>query len=353
MSDRASGLSRPAAVARPLVVYTDPPWLLAPPVGGAATDLDLEREIYGEAARLRVGPSKNGRYLFEGPEFLSSLEGANAIVIYRCRVTESLLRASGSGLKVIARQGVGIDNLNLPLLQRSGIRSFNLPDYCVDEVASHTIGLALALERRIIPQHLALSAGRFDVYHGGVPRRLQSRTAGIVGFGRIGRAVSHRLKLFYGEVLAFDPYVSGDLMAGYGIASVAFDELLQRSDAVFLHCPLTEETTALVNERSLARMKPGAILVNCARGGIVDSQALYRALREGRLGGAALDVFAPENPHQDGFYPRILAMENVVATSHRAFLSTESEASVRRRVAEAVRDVLLAGTGRATVGWLS
>jgi D-3-phosphoglycerate dehydrogenase len=318
-----------------------------------ADDLDLERAIYGEAASLRVGPRKDGRYLLEGPEFLASLEGANAIVVYRCRVTEPLLRAAGTGLKVVARQGVGIDNLNLPLLQRSGIRSFNLPDYCVDEVASHTIGLALALERRIVPQHLALSAGRFDVYHGGVPRRLQRRTAGIVGFGRIGRAVSQRLKLFYGEVVAFDPYVSDDLMAGYGIAGVAFDELLQRSDAVFLHCPLTEETAALVNERSLARIKPGAILVNCARGGIVDSQALYNALREGRLGGAALDVFVPEDPHQDRFYARIVTMENVVVTSHRAFLSTESEASVRRRVAQAVRDVLLAGSGQAPVGWLS
>jgi phosphoglycerate dehydrogenase-like enzyme len=334
---------------RPAVIYTDPPWAMID--GGPSLDrFDVERAVFGDGVVLRVGPARDGRYLLQGDELRDRCRDCDALVVYRCRVSEELLDAAGGRLKVVARQGVGVDNLNAPLLERRSLPSFNVPDYCVDEVAAHTMAMVLALERRLIPQHVGLAAGSFDVYHGGVPRRLSEQTAGIVGFGRIGRAVAQRLRLFYGRVVACDPYVSADLMAGYGVVALGFEELLAASGCVLLHCPLTAETRGMIGEGALARMRPDAFLVNCARGGLVDARALHAALTAGRLAGAALDVFEPEDPHSDEWYRRIVGQERVVVTSHRAFLSVESERSSRRRVAEAVLAVLEGDELPATVG---
>ena len=258
-------------------------------------------------------------------------------------ITPELLDAAGPELQVVGRSGVGYDNLSPALLESRGIIGFNIPDYCVDEVATHTMALLLAAERGIVPQHTGLAGGRFDIYAGIVPRRLRERTAGILGFGRIGRAVAARLRMFYGQVLASDPYVSGDLMAGYGVTRVAFDELLSRSDALLVHCALTPETTRLFGQAEFARMKPGAWFVNAARGAVVQAKALHDALIRGPIAGAALDVFAPENPWNDEWCSKIVVLPNVVVTSHRAFLSREAEQSQRRRVAEGIRYVLTTG----------
>jgi phosphoglycerate dehydrogenase-like enzyme len=327
-----------------VVLYTDPPWAGAVGRAGAADGFALEREVYGEGVELRVGPRRSGGRLLEGGELWTACRDTDAIVVYRCQVSAEMLDAAGDRLKVVGRQGVGVDNLNAPLLRDRGVCSFNVPDYCVDEVATHALALVLALERQLVPAHLGLSGGTFDVYRGGVPRRLRNRTAGVLGVGRIGRAVAQRLRSFYGRVIAYDPYVSDDLMDGYGIDAVGFDELLAGADCILLHCPLNEETRGMIGARALARVRPGALLVNCARGGLVESRAVYEALVSGRLGGAGLDVFTPEDPTQDEWYRRILGLETVVATSHRAYLSRESEESQRRRVAEAVRGVLRTGT---------
>jgi phosphoglycerate dehydrogenase-like enzyme len=328
--------------ARATILYTDPPWALGR-CGPELARFGVEREVLGDGVELRVGPAEEGRYLLDGEELRSLCRGCDALVVQRCRVREELLDAAGDRLQVVARQGVGVDNLNAPLLASRSVRSFNVPDYCVDEVAVHTMALLLAVERQIVPQHTGLAGGRFDVYRGGVPRRLSDRTAGVVGFGRIGRAVAQRLRLFYGRVLAHDPYVSADLMAGSGVGAAGFDELLATADCVLLHCPLNGETAGMIGAAALARVKPGAILVNCARGGLVDGRALYEALAGGRLAGAGLDVFSPEDPNQDEWYARILGLEQAVVTSHRAFLSAESELSVRRRVAGAIRTLLDTG----------
>jgi phosphoglycerate dehydrogenase-like enzyme len=338
----------PTAVSRFVVLYTDPSWAVRD--GRAHRSLaTVEHHVLGDDVELRLGPCRDGRYVTSGADLRRAAAGANAIGVYRCRVTEELLDAAGPGLKVVVRQGVGTDNLNVPLLATRGIHAVNVPDYCVDEVATHTIALALALERRIVPQHLRLSSGTFDIYRGGIPRRLFRRTAGIVGFGRIGRAVAVRLRAFYGSVLTYDPYIGADLPEGYGVRMEGFEELLESSDLVTLHCPLNEETRGMIDASALARMKADALLVNCARGGLIDSRALHRALDSGRLGGAGLDVFSPENPFEDEWYPKILAMPNVVATSHRAFLSADAEASSRLRVAEEIRNVLVTGTPRTGV----
>lgn len=325
-----------------MVVYTDPPWALGKN-GAELARMSVEREVFGRGVELRIGTARDGRYVRDDAELEQLCAGADAVIVYRCQVREELLAAAGDRLKVVARQGVGIDNLDVCALKARSIPSFNVPDYCVDEVAAHTLAMVLALERRLVPQHTALAGGRFDVYHGGAPRRLSARTAGVVGFGRMGRAVAQRLRMFYGHVIACDPYVSADLMAGYGVAAAGFADLLAQADCVLLHCPLNDETAGMIDAAALARMRPDAILVNCARGGLLESQALYQALTQNRLAGAALDVFRPEDPHQDPWYSRIVRLDQVVVTSHRAFLSAESEQSLRVRVAEAVREVLETG----------
>nr|QLJ96942.1 C-terminal binding protein [Micromonospora carbonacea] len=319
------------AAATPAVVYTDPAW-------GAPT---VEEAVYGDAVRARIGP-------FRGPAALhEAVAGAAALIVYRCPVTPELLDAAGPQLRVVARQGVGTDNLNAALLGERGIVGFNVPDYCVDEVAAHTLAMVLAWERRLVPQHTGLTGGRFDIHHGGAPRRLGTRTAGIIGLGRIGRAVAARLRLFYQRVLAADPFVHADQMLGYGVRKTELPELLAESDVVLLHCPLDPDTRGLIDADALGRMRPDALLVNTARGGLVDAEALAHALTTGVIGGAALDVFVPEDPHRSDPYRRVLGLPNVLVSSHRAFYSAESELSSRQRVAEGVRQVL--DTGRPPV----
>lgn len=326
---------------KPTVVYTDPPWALdadgRPDIGRAT----IEQSVFGDDVELRLLPTVDGRYPSDGPAFLDAVAGADALAIYRCQITEDLLDAVGPQLRVVARQGVGYDNLAPDVLARRGIVGFNIPDYCVDEVAAHTLALALAVERRIVPQHAGLSGGTFDIYAGGVPRRLARCTAGIVGFGRIGRAVGARLRMFYGRLLVCDPYVSGDLIEAYGGVKTDFHGVLQASDLISLHPVLSPETAGMLDARAFARMRPNAVLVNAARGKLVDPEALYRALVDGPLGGAGIDVFSPEDPNADPWYAKAIRLPNVVVTSHRAYLSSESEISQRQRTAEGIHSVLV------------
>ncbi|MFB1046175.1 C-terminal binding protein [Streptomyces chrestomyceticus] len=322
------------------VLYTDPAWLVA----DGRQDLSLatvERDVLGDGVELLTAPHEDGRYVLTDDRLLERAAGADALVVYRCQVTDALLDAAGDGLRVVVRQGVGVDNLNADLLAERGLPGFNVPDYCVDEVAVHTSALALALERHVVPQHVTLTGGTFDIYAGGAPRRVSRRTLGIVGFGRIGRAVARKLGTFYGQVLVYDPYIGRDLAEGYGARTVdTLEELLGESDLVTLHCPLTPGTEGLIGEAELRAMKSDAFLVNAARGKLIDPEALGKALDEGTIAGAGLDVFAPENPHQDPRWKPVLDHPHSVFTSHRAFLSEEAEASSRRRVAELVRDAL-------------
>ena len=328
---------------KPVVVYSDLPWAIGKNGSEDPSVATIEHEVFGNDFDLRFTPASGGRHQIEGPSFLNSLKGADALVIYRCAIRNEVLDAAGPNLKVVARQGVGYDNLAPELLESRGIVGFNIPDYCVDEVATHTMALLLALERGLIPQHLGLSQGKFDIYAGGMPRRTQNHAAGIIGFGRIGRAVAVRLKAFYRSVVAYDPYVDRDMMDAYGVTKVDLDTLLANSDAVSLHCLLNQETTGMFNARAFAKMKAGAFLINAARGALVESRALYEVLYQSKIAGAGIDVFSPEDPHKDEWYAKVVKLPNVVVSSHRAFLSVESAASQRRRTAEGILSVLKDG----------
>jgi len=326
------------------VVYTDPPWALTGTGQPDPARADLERSILGSGITVELGPFDN-RYVLTGEEFHQAVAGADALVVCRAQVNRELTNALAPHCKVIARSGVGVDNLNAELLREVGIYGFNIPDYCGDEVSTHTVALLLALERGICVQDRLVRADQWGVHRGGIPRRVSRRNVGIVGFGRIGRASARKLQPFYHNVFAYDPAVPDDLMASHGVVAVdSLADLFGAVDAVVVHAALTPETVDLIDATALAAARAGCLLVNTARGRLVDTAAVLDALDTGQLGGFASDVFSPEDPNTSPLARKLLDRDDVVVSSHRAFLSTESELSVRRRVAAGVRAVLRDGT---------
>ncbi len=248
------------------------------------------------------------------------------------RVIEGLKRC-----KIIARYGIGVDNVDLVAATRAGILVTNVPDYCIDEVSDHALALLLSLARRIVLADGAVRAGAWDVVaHAGI-RRLCGQTLGLVGFGKIAIAVAAKAQSFGLRVLACDPYLDSKAMAPHGVQAVDFDGLLAESDAVSIHVPLSPETRNLIGARELARMKPTAFLINTSRGGIVDELALAEALKAGRIGGAALDVLSAEPPPPD--HP-LRKLPNVILTPHLAFYSRESVIELQTKAAEEVARAL-------------
>lgn len=326
------------------VVYTDPMWAVGPDGIVDPGLAGIERQNYGPDVDLVFGPRKGGTFVKEGPDLQEILHGADAIVIYRTQITPELVSVLKPTCKVVARQGVGYDNLNAPLLAGHGIYGLNVPDYCADEASTHAIAMLLALERQLCVQNDGLKSGEWNIFFGGYPRRLNDLTVGILGFGRIGRAVARKIQPFYGRVVAYDPYVHGDLMKGYGVGKHHdLAGFLSDCDAVMLHALLDAGSHQIINSQSICGMKSGAVLVNAARGNLVEPEAVLAALKAKRIGGYASDVFTPEDPNQHPTNKEILAFDNVVVTSHRAFLSDAAEASQRLRVCEEVTRVLKGG----------
>jgi D-3-phosphoglycerate dehydrogenase / 2-oxoglutarate reductase len=252
------------------------------------------------------------------------------------RVIEGLERC-----RVISRFGIGVDRIDVDAATAKGIVVANVPDYCVDEVSDHALALLLALSRRIVALDRAVHAGTWDTIRiAGRVRRLRGQTLGVVGFGRLGRRLGEKARALGLDVLAYDPLVPAAQIRDTGAEPVALDALLTRSEWVSLHVPLTPETRHVIGAAELARMRPGAVLLNTARGGLVDQDALVQSLRERHLGGAGLDVLEREPPPVDD---PLLALDNVIVTSHAAFYSEEALAEQRLRAVENVARVL---TGR-------
>jgi phosphoglycerate dehydrogenase-like enzyme len=325
------------------VVYTDPPWAIDSSGRLDPDRADVEHQIFGHQIEVEFGPYDKG-FCTSGPPLIDLVAGAEGIVIYRCPVTPEVVTALAPTCRVVGRSGTGVDNLNAPLLMEAGICAFNIPDYCGDEVSTHAMALLLGLERGVCVQDRLVRTNCWEIYGGGTPRRTALRTVGIVGFGRIGRATARKIQPFYGRVLAVDPYVASDVMYSHGVTPIAsVTELFSESDAVVLHTALTAETAGLVDASALAFARPGCLLVNPARGRLVDHQAVLDALKAGVLGGFASDVFSPEDPNQTPTTRELAARDDVVITCHRAFLSVESELSLRHRVARSIKSVLIDG----------
>jgi D-3-phosphoglycerate dehydrogenase len=240
-------------------------------------------------------------------------------------------------LQVIGRYGIGVDNIDVATATRLGIPVANVPAYCVDEVAEHALALLLCAARRLHVYDRAVREGDWSLARGAPIHRVAGGTLGIVGFGRIGSALARKAQGLGLNVIAHDPGLGDEEAAAAGIERVELAELAGRADFVSIHAPLTKQTEGQIDGDFLRRMKPAAVLVNAARGAIVDQEALLRALRDHRLAAAALDVFVPERLPPD--HP-LLAQPNLIATPHVAFYSEESVRDLEVLAAENVAAIL-------------
>ena len=266
----------------------------------------------------------------------AQLRKADALLVNVTSVDASLLDRSPR-CRVVVTYGVGYDHIDLDEARRRKIVVANVPDYCTDEVADHTIAFLLALARQIVAGDALVRAGGWGVHNLGPIRRISGRTLGLIGYGRTGRAVAARASGFGLRVIAFDPLVRWGGDPVIMVSSLA--QLLRESDFVSLHAPLRRETAQLIDEPALALMKPGSVLINTSRGALVDFDALLRALDRGSLAAAALDVFPEEPPHAAQ-----VDRPNLLLSPHSAYYSAEAIVELKRSAAQAVAVVLTGGS---------
>ena len=305
----------------PRLLLTDRPW----------PDCETERQILAAVGVELIEPPDH-----EERTLLALAPDVDAIGTCWAPVSGDVIRAAPR-LRIVARFGIGLDNLDVAAATARGIPVTNVPDYCVSEVSDHTLALLLACARKIAFFHHRTKHGEYDLQAGPPPRRLTGQTLGLIGLGRIATAVAAKAQTLGLNVLAHNR--SGN-NHGTGLRIVPLSELLERSDFVSLHLPLTPETRGLLGAAEFRHMQPFAWLINTSRGGLIDHHALWQALQTGQLAGAALDVFDPEPP--DLTLP-LFRDERVILTPHAAFLSAESLHELRTR---ATHQIAAALTGR-------
>lgn len=263
-------------------------------------------------------------------ELTALVRDADAVIVQFAPVNADVVRAMTKA-KAIVRYGIGYDNVDIATARERRIPVCNIPDYCVDEVADHTLAFILATTRQVVPNALHLREGKWGL---ATPlasmQALKHLTVGVVGFGRIGREVVKRLLAFKARVVVFDPAVDASQIAAAGARAVSLDELLVQSDIVSPHCPSLPSTKQMFNAAALAKMKRGAVFINVGRGDLADTAAVTAALQSGQLAAAALDVFDPEPIPAD--HP-IRTMPNVILAAHIASASPPAVKTLRETAA--------------------
>jgi D-3-phosphoglycerate dehydrogenase len=263
-------------------------------------------------------------------QLLPLVRDADVVITQFAPLTAAVLAAM-TRCRAVVRYGIGVDNVDLEAAAARNIPVCNVPDYCIDEVADHTLGLILALTRRLVAIAATVRAGAWNSFLPAEQMRvLRELTVGVVGFGRIGREVVRRLHALKCRVQVFDPVVPAAAVEAAGAVPAPLDVVLETSDLVTLHCPSTAETRHLLNRERLSRMKRGVLIVNAGRGSLIRTDDLVEGLRTGQVGGAALDVADPE-PLPAG-HP-LLAMDNVIVTNHVASCSATAIRTLRTTVA--------------------
>jgi D-3-phosphoglycerate dehydrogenase len=276
---------------------------------------------------------------------LEAIRDADGLLVRSAtKVTAEVLEAAEK-LKVIARAGVGVDNVDVAAASRRGVVVVNTPGGNTVTTAEHAIALLVALARHVPQATASMKSGKWEKNRfKGI--ELYNRTLGVVGLGNVGRVVADRARGLGMRVIAFDPYISAEVARKQDVELTTLDELLARSDAITLHVPRSKETLGLLGRAAFEKMRPGVLIVNAARGGIVDEEALAEALQSGKVGGAALDVFAEEPPPPD--HP-LLHMDKVICTPHLGASTVQAQVNVSITAAEQVRDYLLEGAVRNAV----
>jgi D-3-phosphoglycerate dehydrogenase / 2-oxoglutarate reductase len=308
-------------MAKPLIAITDSVFPSLDPAYAALSRLEPEILIAKSPA---------------ADDVLAVARDADAILVTYAKLPGELLRELRH-CKVIGRFGLGVDNIDVAAAAGRGITVTYVPDYCMQEVSDHAMALVLALARKVTLSNSLVQSGRWEMPAVVPLRRLAGQVLGLIGFGNIPRALVPKAKAFGLNVVVHDPYVSNEALVALGVEGVSFDDLLGRSDFISVHAPLLPATRGLINAAAFAKMKPGALLVNTARGPLIDEPALLAALDSGRLGGAALDVVTTEPLPKDS---PLLGRPNVILTPHTAFYSVEALNELQTKCASDVARVL-------------
>jgi D-3-phosphoglycerate dehydrogenase len=288
------------------------------------------------AALKRVDPELRMAKSASADDILAVARDADAVLVTYAKLPGELLRQL-TRCKAIGRFGLGVDNIDLPAAKERGITVTYVPDYCLHEVSDHAMALLLALARKIPLSNKLVQSGRWEMPAVVPIRRLEGQTLGLIGFGNIPRRVAPKAQAFGLNVITHDPHVGTDVLAAHRVEGVSFDELLSRSDFVSVHAPLTPSTRGLLNGDVFRKMKKGTLIVNTARGPLIDEPALIAALDSGHLGGAALDVVAVEPLAKDS---KLIGRDNVILTPHTAFYSVEALNELQTKCASDVARVL-------------
>jgi D-3-phosphoglycerate dehydrogenase len=275
------------------------------------------------------------------PEELAAVIGEyDGLAIRSATKVTAEIIAAADRLKVIGRAGIGVDNIDIEAATKRGIVVMNTPQGNTITTAEHTLAMMFALSRNIPQATRSMKDGKWEKSKF-MGKELFNKTLGIVGLGNIGSIVADRALGMKMKVIVYDPFISGERASRMGIERVGLDELFRRADYITVHTPLTSETRHLINKESFAKMKDGVRIINCARGGIINEDDLYEALRSGKVGGAAFDVFEQEPPSPD--HP-LLALDNFICTPHLGASTDEAQENVAVTVAEQIADYLLTGT---------
>ena len=289
--------------------------------------LEREKLVLGEGVELDYKPS------ISREELLRTVGQYDGLIVRsRTKVDREVLDRA-SRLKLVARPGTGLDNIDVDYAKLKGVTVLNSPESLVEAVSEHVTLLMLALSRKLVAAHESTKAGGWEKA-ALMGTQLKGKVLGIVGLGRIGRRIAEIAKTIGMSVLVYDVIViPPDVISSLGIRVVSLDELFQSSDYITLHVPMTEETRHMVGQSRLSQMKKGAFLVNTSRGGVVDEESLASALKEGRIGGAALDVFEKEPPSGP-----ILSAPNTILTPHIGGQTEEAQSDAIAVIGEKVRD---------------
>ena len=306
---------------RPLIAVTDSVFPSLDPAIAALKRVDPE-------LRMAKSPAAD--------DILAVARDADAILVTYAKLPGDLLRQL-TRCKAIGRFGLGVDNIDTKTAAELGIVVTYVPDYCMHEVSDHAMALLLALARKIPFSNKLVQSGRWEMPAVAPLRRLAGQVLGLIGLGNIPRALVPKARAFGFDVIAYDPYAAKEVFASCGVEAVSLETLFARSDAISVHAPLTPATRGLIDAAAFARMKKGAVIVNTARGPLIDEPALLAALDSGHLGGAALDVVATEPLPKDS---PLLGRDNVILTPHTAFYSVEALVELQTKCATDVASVL-------------
>lgn len=308
-------------MANPIVAVTD----------HVFPNLEPTKQVLGELhgqVKLAQAPTPEA--------ILSVARDAEGLIVCYAKVPAAIID-SLTKCKVIARTGIGVDNVDIDAATRRNIIVTNVPEYCEDEVSDHAMAMLLSLIRKIPFANKRAHAGKWESSAVNPIHRLRGRTLGLIGFGKIPKLVAAKAQAFGLQVQTYDPYITAETANKVGVKLVALPELLSTSDYISVHAPLTPETKNMFNADAFGKMKRGAFLVNTARGPLVDVEALVDALDRGQLSGAALDVL-PQEPPVQGL--RLLGRDDVILTPHIGFYSEESMVDLQTKAAQQVALVL-------------